>query len=88
MTDRELLQELIYRATKTQSVETLDQIVESLPANNAYAAMDFEPILDLWFDTECVANDVNVAWELREIAKARRAVQNETTKEVTTPENN
>lgn len=88
MTDREFLQEVIRRVAAYVQPEVVKEWAGKIPANKAYGAMDFERFLSIWFDTECVINDVSIAWELLEIVKnAERGVVIINNKEAQASEN-
>ncbi|RAN77990.1 hypothetical protein B5P43_18335 [Bacillus sp. SRB_336] len=69
MTDREFLQLIIRRVAAFLKPEALKELAATMPLNKTQGAVEFEEHLASWFGTECVVNDVSLAWELLEIVK-------------------
>ncbi|MGO4470368.1 hypothetical protein AB4Y95_00315 [Arthrobacter sp. M-10] len=88
MTDREFLQLIIRRVATDLKPEALKELAATMPTNKAQGAVEFEEHLANWFGTECVVNDVSLAWELLEVVKnAEKGVLIIKTKEAEASEN-
>ncbi|GAP57953.1 hypothetical protein AHiyo1_09150 [Arthrobacter sp. Hiyo1] len=89
MTDREFLQLIIRRVAADLKPEAIRELAATMPVNKTQATVEFEEHLANWFGTECVVNDVNLAWELLETVKnAETGVLIIKTKEADASENN
>ncbi len=92
MNRRETAQETVYLLTREMTPQRLRKIADKLPTDVGEAAKDFAleflPGVAAQFIEQMTEADVSIPYELYAIAKGRELAENETTKEVTTSENN